>query len=184
MSCQIKIRVFATPTEQSHNYYYVNGFLVICIECEAGLAFGDHLKYQGGGVQGEYAVVMKWDESKESTEEEGYWDIGIKEFFGTESSDEQLLSLGLGRDYLETAHKCFGACLQKRREWLTHGNSIEAQEILPEDSYWVHKDKLKGAEEDQGGYWLKVDPDYEDISRPMDISYVSGDVPGNMKFYL
>ena len=87
---QIKIRIFATPTDQSQEYYYVKGFLVISIDAPSGWAFADHLKYQGGGNQGEYTEVLEWKEPADTGEEEGYWDIRAKDFFGVDNSDDEL----------------------------------------------------------------------------------------------
>lgn len=181
---QIKIRVFATSTAQSQEYYYVKGFLVVSIDAPAGWAFADHLKYQGGGNQGEYAEVLEWKEPADTGEEESYWDIRVKDFFGVDNSDDELVDgLGLNEDSLTQGREHFRICARVRQEWLTRGDEIEEPEELPMDSYWIHKDKLAEAEEDQGGYWLSVDPADESNERPVDIEYVSEDVPGNMKFY-
>lgn len=156
----------ALSSDETQGHYYVQGFLAIVVTPDRKKAFADHLKYEGGGQQGEYHVIV--DE---------YGELEVGDWFVCDALEED-------SEY----HFSITTLTGMRNRTLSYGSNINWKDGKEREGYWIDRDLLNDIESNSKATVIRENNTIlisldRNVNDYVDIESISQSVPGKMCFH-
>ena len=186
LNTMIRLCFESVPDELGDDLCLVTGALIIVQKVNSKLAYGYHIKNQGGGTVGEYHLILKAVEDKDL--EQISWESVVGDWREIDPLDYTSLD-GFNED---EAYQMIGELNDLWDRTLHWGGDLvyttdEVEEYSGYDEMFLcYKSKFSNLVEENSSFWYAKDNanwDEEVFLQHLDIESVSEEIPGNMCFW-